>query len=94
MSILYKKFRPRSLSDEEQVNKPLVRQAVKLINPIIIPDVAKQGKSSKRNVISALREVTKSLNNHEEIVIYPSGRLYRSYLENLGGNSGVEYMRK
>lgn len=94
MSILYEKFQPRSLSDEEQINKPFVRQAMKLINPILIPDVEKQGKNSRKRVFRALREVVKSLNDNEEILMYPSGRLYRSSRENLGGNSGVEYILK
>jgi len=94
MAILFEKFCPRSVSAEEQVNKPFVKQAVKLVDPILIPNLEKNGKRDKRRVIAALREMIKSLKKSEEIVMYPSGRLYRSCRENLGDNSGVEYILK
>ena len=92
MSILHRKFTPRSLSDEEQVSKPIVRQVVRLINPIIIPDIGKQGRSSRKRVVWALREVVKSLNRNQDILMYPAGRLYRGCRETIGANSGVEYI--
>jgi len=92
MSILYGKFQPRSLSDADQAGKPVVRHVMKLIDPIIIPQRAKNGRRHKRKVLMALREVTDSLKRCEEILLYPSGRLYRTNRENLGTNSGVEFI--
>lgn len=94
MSILYTKFQPRSLSDADQASKPVVRHVMKLINPIIIPQTAKNGRRYKQRVLQALREVTGSLKRGEEIVVYPSGKLYHTNRENLGTNSGIEYIFK
>jgi len=94
MSILYAKFQPRSLSDADQASKPVVRHVMKLIDPIIIPHAAKNGRRYKQKVLQALREVTNSLKRCEDIVVYPSGRLYRTNHESLGTNSGVEYILK
>ncbi|MBT8362197.1 MAG: 1-acyl-sn-glycerol-3-phosphate acyltransferase [Deltaproteobacteria bacterium] len=94
MSILYAKFQPRSLSDEDQASKPVVRQVMKLINPIIIPQTARNGRRYKQKVLQALQEVTGSLKRGEEIVVYPSGKLYHTNREILGTNSGIEYILK
>lgn len=94
MSILYAKFQPRSLSDADQASKPVVRYAMKLINPIIIPQTAENGRRYKQKVLQALREVTGSLKRGEEIVVYPSGKLYHTHREILGTNSGIEYIVK
>lgn len=94
ITALYKKFSPRPLSDAEQVRKPIVRQVMKVIRPITIPDIGGNGRGRAAKVRAGLTEVVKKLNDHEEIIMYPAGRLYRSMYEDLGGNSGVEYILK
>lgn len=89
---LYSKFQPRPLSDADQANKPMVRQLMKLIRPITIPDISTNGKKSRSKIKIAMEEVARCLQNNDEIVLYPAGRLYRSKMENLAGNSGVEYI--
>ncbi|THB76817.1 MAG: rhombosortase [Desulfobulbaceae bacterium] len=91
---LYEKFAPRPLSDADQVAKPIVRQVMKVIRPIIIPDVTRNGRGVAAKVRAGLQEVVKKLNEGEEIILYPSGKLYRSMYEELGRNSGVEYILK
>lgn len=92
MTNLYAKFHPRPLSDSGQANMLVVRQIMKVINPITIPDIATDGKSSRDKVKAAMSEVVQSLKQGEEIILYPAGRVYRSQYENLAGNSGVEYV--
>ena len=89
MTTLYSKFEPRPLADADQINKPLVRFFTKMIKPIEIPDISTYGNQGKQRVAEGLQEVVNCLNNNEEVVVYPSGRLYRSRSENLGANSGV-----
>ena len=89
MTTLCAKFEPRPLADADQIKKPLVRHLSKIIKPIEIPDLTTYGNQGKQRVAEGLREVVKCLRHNEEVVVYPSGRLYRSQRENLGANSGV-----
>ncbi len=94
MSSLYSKFSPRPLSDIDQVSKPFVKHIIKLINPITLPDLHKNGRSGHMRVKEALNEVSQCLKNGEQIIMYPAGRVYRSAKEVLAGNSGVETIIK
>lgn len=92
MSALHDRFAPRPLSDIDQVNKPVVRQIMRPLRPITLPNVGKNGRSSKEAVHTAINEVIESLKQGENILLYPAGRLNLSTQENLAGNSGVEYI--
>ena len=92
MSRLFGRFAPRPLSDNEQVEKPIVRQIMRFIKPIIISDVQKTGRAGRDRVLAAMEEVVSHLKMGENILLYPAGRLNRSAMENLGANSGVEYI--
>ncbi len=94
MTHLYSRFEPRPLSDSTQANKPVVRQIMKLVNPITIPNLRSDGRESRSKIVAALKEVAQSLENKDQVVFYPAGRVYRSRYENLAGNSGVEYILK
>lgn len=94
MSNLYKNYSPRPLSDSDQASKPLVRQAMKLINPITLPNLRVHGRSGRTKVKQALESVVSHLQNNEQIILYPAGRLYRSAKEDLTGKSGVEKILK
>lgn len=94
MTTLYSKFSPRPLSDTGQANKPFIRYLMKIINPITIPDLKSDGRASRGKVKAALGEVVNCLNNCEQVIVYPAGRIYRSELEDLAGNSGVEHIIK
>lgn len=89
---LYSKFYPRPLSDSGQANMPVVRQVMKVINPITIPDIGTDGRSSRDKVKAAMQEVVECIQKGEDIILYPAGRVYRTQHENLAGNSGVEYV--
>ena len=92
MSRLFGRFAPKPLSDSEQAEKPIVRQIMRFIKPIIITDVQKTGLAGRDRVLAAMQEVVSHLKNGENILLYPAGRLNRSAMENLGANSGVEYI--
>lgn len=92
LSARYPKFAPRPLVDTDQANKPLVRQIMKIIRPIEIPDINQYGQGSRARINAALDELVGCLNNKEAALMYPAGKLYRSHQEELGGNSGVEYI--
>ncbi|PID55410.1 2-acyl-glycerophospho-ethanolamine acyltransferase, partial [candidate division KSB3 bacterium] len=53
--ILYGKgVYPRPLSDQNQVNKPGIRLLMKLIQPIVIPDMSTEGRGGKARIKEAL----------------------------------------
>ncbi len=89
---LYGKFRPRPLVDLDQGKNPVARLALKRINPIMIPDLHRNGRDSRSGIKQAMTEVVTALKQGDNIVLYPAGRIYRSAREDLGGNSGVEYI--
>ncbi|SDO57456.1 MFS transporter [Desulforhopalus singaporensis] len=92
MSVLIPGFSPRPLSDENQVDKPILRTLLKPVKPITIPDLAKNVKSGRKRVKEGLDKVVACLNEGNNILFYPSGRLLRTGREDLGANSGVEYI--
>ena len=93
-TVLNKKFRPRPLADAGQVNRRFIRKIVNLTRPIIIPDLFTYGRSGRDVVVSALEEIVNGLKQGDNLIIYPSGRLYRGYREEIGGNSAVERIIK
>ena len=82
-------IRPRPLSDERQMNGILGAFAIKMCNPILIPDPTEGGFKEKRRAIEGMRIVIKTLQGGVPVLFYPSGRIYRSSKEMLGVNSGA-----
>ncbi|MCK9174983.1 MAG: MFS transporter [Desulforhopalus sp.] len=87
-------FAPRPLSDARQLAQPFVRLATSVLNPITIPDSHEAGPSAKKQILKGMQLVADALKNGDNILFYPAGRLNRSAQEDLGANSGVEYILK
>lgn len=94
MSQLYRRYRPRPLSDEDQVSKPVIKQLMSLVKPIMLPSPKDNGRRDGKHVRKALEKVINCLKKNEQIILYPSGRLYRSKSESLAANSAVETLIK
>lgn len=92
MSHLFPRFAPRPLSDSAQIDKPGIRQLMRPLHPITIPDVQKSGRSGKQGVLEAMRAVVQALKQGDNVLFYPAGRLNRSAMEHIGANSGVAYI--
>lgn len=92
MSHLFPRFAPRPLSDSAQIDKPGIRQLMRPLHPITIPDVQKSGRSGKQGVLEAMRAVVHALEQGDNVLFYPAGRLNRSAMEHIGANSGVAYI--
>jgi len=90
MAWLNKHFAPRALADEDQMNRPVIAWLGRRARVLTIPDLAKVGTAGRDRINAALAEVVKSLQDGENWLLYPAGRAYRHYLEDLRGNSGVE----
>ncbi|MBQ3059391.1 MAG: AMP-binding protein [Desulfovibrio sp.] len=85
-------FRPRPLGDENQVDRPLVRQLAALTRPVIVPDLRKKGREVRDAVLMAMQRCAEALKAGDNLLIYPAGSLSRDGREYLGGNRGVHWL--
>lgn len=92
VTLLTRRFSVRALASREQVDKPGIRWLAKRINVRTILDPRAQGAESKHQIASMMRDVVRGLREGEALLLYPAGRIYRQKLEDLGGNSAVEFL--
>ncbi len=90
---LFKRFKPRPLADESQVDKAVLRTIMQKIGCVTIPDMTK-GREGRDGVVQAMEEVIAGLKKGDSFLLYPSGRIYRERYESLRGNSGVAQILK
>jgi acyl-CoA synthetase (AMP-forming)/AMP-acid ligase II/1-acyl-sn-glycerol-3-phosphate acyltransferase/acyl carrier protein len=87
---LYPELRPRSLADRDQINRFGIRWLARLFRVRPILDMARYGDEARRQIQQVLAECADGLRRGENVLLYPSGHLYRSRLEDLRGNSSVD----
>ena len=92
MALLLPKFAPRPLGDSRQIDRFLIRRLARWIGVRTIPDVAKDGLASAEHIQSKLADAIQGLERGENALLYPSGHLTRTRLEDLGGNSAAELL--
>ena len=83
-------YAPRALADKDQVDRFLIRWLARRTGVRIIPSMATYGSVARSEIEKALDESIEGLKHGENLLLWPSGRAYRSYLEDLGANSSVE----
>ena len=83
-------FQPRPLADESQVNRPGLRWLTRRVRALPIPDVRSEGPQVRAAAAEAIERCAAALAAGDNIVLYPSGHLYRSRREDLRGNSAVQ----
>ncbi|MDR0465787.1 MAG: AMP-binding protein, partial [Deltaproteobacteria bacterium] len=81
--------RPRPLADEHQMGGVLGGLAADIVRAVRIPDLRKDGFKARHALEAGMNAVSDALRNGDSILLYPSGRIYRSKKESLGGNSGA-----
>jgi long-chain-fatty-acid--[acyl-carrier-protein] ligase len=91
---LRKQYKPMALADAERINIPIIKQCAERLGLITIPNLAKTGKEGEKAIHSALEHLSKELNNGRNVLVYPSGRLYRSPKESLRASSSLAYLLK
>jgi acyl-CoA synthetase (AMP-forming)/AMP-acid ligase II/1-acyl-sn-glycerol-3-phosphate acyltransferase/acyl carrier protein len=87
---LHRLFRPRPLADAEQLRHPLIAWFTRKVNVLPLTDLRRNGPGAKDQVAAVVRQCAERLRAGDNILLYPSGHLYRSHLEDLRGNSAVE----
>lgn len=81
---------PRPLGDSRQLDNLLGKLATKIFRVVAIPDPQKDGAGARIGIIRGMRAITRALAEEgDNVLLYPSGRIYRSSRESLGGNSGT-----
>ncbi|MCL2626917.1 MAG: MFS transporter [Cystobacterineae bacterium] len=80
---------PRPLADENQTRGLLGRLASKLAGAVRIPDIRKKGFEGKSALDAGMKAIAHALHNGDSVLLYPSGHLYRSKRETIGGSSGT-----
>lgn len=90
LTILYKDFAPLSLADEDRTSHPFVRWLSNRFGAYRLPSVERYGPGAAEGIKKALANVMNDLQRGHNLLIYPSGRLKRSYREEIGAASGVE----
>jgi len=86
---------PRPLAAERQMTGLVQRIVGWIVGAVIIPeDYDRTGRAGRAKVLEGLHAVTEALRQGENVLFYPSGRVYRSGgrsegREYLGNNAGV-----
>ena len=88
MSLLNRRFAPRALADQDQIDRPVVRLFARRAGVIPFPAIAKHGPAVRPQVEEAVGKAIESVRSGGNLVLYPAGHVYHSWLEDLRGNSG------
>ena len=93
-SYLNKRFNPRPIADEKQIDRPLIRYLARAVRAVSIPDMVISGAKGGVAVTNALRVAAKALKQGENILLYPAGHLSQSMFDDLGANSALDSILK
>jgi acyl-CoA synthetase (AMP-forming)/AMP-acid ligase II/1-acyl-sn-glycerol-3-phosphate acyltransferase/acyl carrier protein len=94
VTFLWKPFRPRPLADEDQIRRWPLSWVARYVGMRPIPDIRTRGLDAAEQIRRVIADCRAGLAAGENIVLYPSGHLYRSRHENLRGNSAAEQLVK
>jgi acyl-CoA synthetase (AMP-forming)/AMP-acid ligase II/1-acyl-sn-glycerol-3-phosphate acyltransferase/acyl carrier protein len=89
MTLLNRRFRPRALADRDQISRPIVRTVARWIGVIELPDIKIYGPAVRPEVDAARAAIVAALRGGENVLLYPSGHIYRTRYEDLRGNSAA-----
>ena len=92
--ILYTYLHPvfdiHGIGDRDQVEQPVIGWFAKRLGVRAIGSIALYGSAVRNEIERVLDESIAGLKRGENLILWPAGQIYRSYLENLRGNSSVE----
>lgn len=83
-------FAQRAIGDRDQLDRFLIRWFAKRLGVRTMAAITAYGSNVRNEIEMVLDESAKGLKEGENLLLWPAGRVYRSYLENLGGNSSIE----
>lgn len=87
---LFQKFPIRPMIVEYMYNLPIVNTLMRFVDALPVPNFTTSSNSLKKKKIEAVtKSIIKGLEDKENFLIYPAGRLKDSSLEVIGGASSV-----
>ncbi|MCD4824592.1 MAG: AMP-binding protein [Phycisphaerae bacterium] len=89
LSRLFGPFEVRALADRNQIDRFFIRSLARRCRVLPIDDLTEIGTSSDA-VRAVIGQCVEALRSGDNIVLYPSGQLQRTRLEDLRAGSGVE----
>jgi len=89
ISLLFWKFAPRAWADQDQIDRFLIRRLAPRFGVRPVPGVSSYGEGSRAQVQEALGAFADDLRSGRCVLLYPSGHVYRSHLEDLRGNTAA-----
>ena len=90
VSILHKDFTPQSLAVEFRLTNPLIAWISKRFGARLIPDIPRTGPAASTVIKEMLSESIEHLRGNGNFLLYPAGRLKRSYLEEIRATRAVK----
>ena len=91
---LFDPLHPLFLADSHQIDRPIIRNLARAYGMRPLPDVNEAGTAVRAEVERVLLDCATHLREGGNVVLYPSGHLYRSRYENLRGNSAAQRVLK
>ncbi|HUS47184.1 MAG TPA: AMP-binding protein, partial [Phycisphaerae bacterium] len=92
LACLHKPFAPRALAVAHQVDRFFIRRLARRIGVRVFSDPVREPHNSRGQVEAAVAACVEDMRRGDNLVLYPSGHAYRTYLEDLRGNTAVEKM--
>ncbi len=90
LACLHKSFAPRALAVAHQIDRFFIRRLARRFGVHPFEDPVRTGAGSRRGVEAAVAACIEDLRRGDNLVLYPSGHVYRTYIEGLRGNTAVE----
>lgn len=87
ISFLWKYLKVSPLASEKYYNKPVLKQIMNIVWTVPIWEMSEWSNSD--DVKKAFRSITKALNDGKNILIYPSGQIYRQWCESIKWKQSV-----
>jgi len=94
MAWLFPRFRLRPLADEYQVGRTAFGKIVRIFGTHILPNMERRGVDAKEETRKVIGGLIEDLKSGESLLFYPSGKIKRQLLEEVGSASGVEILLK
>ena len=89
-AILHKYFNPRTIADKYNVANPIFNWITKRLGGRTIPDMTIDGVGAQEELNKVMQETIDGMNNGENLLLYPGGRLKRQKKEVLGATSATK----
>src|SRR5690606_9627733 len=89
ITVLHKHFRAEAVADRDQVDRFFIRRLARRANVRPIPSIGKLGVGGAEAIKEVLGDSIAALRRGENVLIYPSGHVYRHGREDLRGNSAA-----